>query len=125
MVGAGLLTAALFCAARAQAQSRPTTAFISPTTPGNVTASGDLKGRTVESISIRGNRQVSSAVISNLIRTRVGSKFDPATVEEDYQRIYGLRKFANVEAKAEPTARGVAVVFVVTEQREITAIIFR
>jgi outer membrane protein assembly complex protein YaeT len=124
MVGAGLLAAALLCPALAPAQTSPTTS-ISPTTARNVTPAGDLKGQTVESVSIRGNKQVSSAVIANLIRTRVGSKFDPATVEEDYQRIYGLRKFANVEAKAEPTATGVAVIFIVTEQREVTSIVFR
>lgn len=84
--------------------------------------SSELKGRRVEAIFIRGNTQVSSNVIGNLIRTRVGDAFDPATVSEDYQRVFGLRKFANVEAKVEPTALGVNVVFVVTEQRQITAI---
>src|SRR4051812_48137386 len=72
-----------------------------------------------------GNTQVSSAIILNVVRTRKGDRFDPETVEEDYQRIYGLRKFANVEAKAEPTATGVIVTFVVTEQKQIKSIAYR
>jgi outer membrane protein insertion porin family len=82
----------------------------------------DLRGRTVEDVRILGNREVSTAIILNVVRTRPGDAFDPDTVREDYQRIYGLRRFTNVEAKVEPTETGVIVVFVVTEQRQITAI---
>ena len=53
-------------------------------------------------------------------------EIDPATVEEDYQRIYGLKKFANVEAKVEPTADGgVIVAFIVTENQQIKSIAYR
>src|SRR5205085_1280699 len=45
--------------------------------------------------------------------------------EEDYQRVYALRKFANVEARVEPTASGVIVIFQVTEQKQIRQIIFK
>lgn len=41
----------------------------------------DLRGKTVESVRILGNTTVSTAVILNLVRTREGDKFDPATVE--------------------------------------------
>ena len=62
-------------------------------------------GRRVEDVRILGNTQVSTAVIRNVIRTRVGEPFDPDTVAEDYQRIFQeLRKFSNVEAQVEPTA---------------------
>ena len=71
-----------------------------------------------------GNAQVSTVVILNLVRTHEGDKFDPATVAEDYQRIFGLRKFSDVQAKVEPTAKGVIVVFTVTEQRQIKRINF-
>lgn len=86
--------------------------------------SPQLTGRRIENVFIRGNAQVSSSVIRNLIRTRVGDAFDPATVSEDYQRVFGLRKFSNVEAKVEPTPLGVNVVFIVTEQRQISDIRF-
>ena len=84
----------------------------------------ELKGRTVEDVRILGNATVSTAIIRNLIRTRPGDAFDPATVEEDYQRVYGLKKFANVQAKVEPTAGGVIVIFDVSEQRQIKEIRF-
>jgi outer membrane protein insertion porin family len=82
-------------------------------------AAESLRGRTVEDVRVVGNTQVSTAVILNLVRTHEGDKFDPATVAEDYQRIYGLRKFSDVEAKVEPTSKGVIVVFTVVEQKQI------
>ena len=83
------------------------------------------KGRRVEEVRVQGNSQVSSSVILNLVRTREGEPFDPATVVEDYQRIYALNKFSNVEPRLEPTAGGVIVTFVVTEERQIRAVRFR
>lgn len=84
-----------------------------------------LAGRNVEQVRVQGNVQTSPAVILNAVRTREGEPLDPLTVEEDYQRIFRLRRFSNVEAKVEPTETGgVVVVFIVTEQRTITAISF-
>jgi outer membrane protein insertion porin family len=93
--------------------------------PRRVTSAPGLEGRTVEEVRVLGNAQVSTAVIRNAIRTKVGDPLDPATVEEDYQRIYNLRKFADVQARVEPTATGVNVVYVVKEQRQVTGISFR
>jgi outer membrane protein insertion porin family len=96
--------------------------------PGGATSSTPaLRGRTVERVRILGNSTVPTASIANLIRTREGDRYDPETVEEDYQRIYReLRKFSNVTARAEPTATGgVVVVFEVEEQRQVNSISFR
>ncbi len=87
--------------------------------------SPELIGKRVESVRILGNAEVSSALILNLVRTREGDSFDPRTVEEDYERIYGLRRFSDVQAKVEPTDTGVVVVFEVREQRLIDSISFR
>jgi outer membrane protein insertion porin family len=99
-------------------------ALLSPDS-GATGASEQLRGRRVEAVRVSGNSTVSTAIILNLVRTKEGDSFDPATVQEDYQRIYSLRKFSNVEAKVEPTATGVIVVFEVTEQRQISAVNFR
>jgi outer membrane protein assembly complex protein YaeT len=102
------------------AQPAPTTA------PTNSSAISSLAGKTVEGVRVLGNQTVSTAVILNLVRTREGEKLDPATVQEDYQRIYGLKKFSNVEAKVEPTPTGgVIVAFIITENKTIHSIIFR
>lgn len=85
----------------------------------------NLKGRVVEAVRVRGNKTVPTAVILNVVRTREGDKLDPATVEEDYQRIFGLRKFSNVEAKVEPTAAGAIVLFSVVEQSQVADIFYR
>lgn len=83
------------------------------------------KGLRVEQVQVLGNTQVSTAVILNLVRTKEGEAFDPATVVEDYQRIYRLNKFSNVEPRLEPTANGVIVTFVVTEQTQIRGIAYK
>jgi len=86
----------------------------------DLAAASELAGRTVESVQIIGNTQVSSSVIRELVRTHEGEKFDPATVVEDYQRIYDrMKMFANVEARVQPTPKGVIVIFVLTEQKQI------
>lgn len=100
----------------------PTTA---PTTvPSAVYVAPELKGRTVEDVRIVGNTTVSNAVIRNLIRTRPGEPFDPATASEDLQRVYGLKKFSNVVPRVEATATGVIVTFQVTEQRQLKQVQF-
>lgn len=134
-VTAPLLTAvallpALAAPRVAGAQARPVSpsgADSPPTRPARTgtLAYASLRGRNVEDVRVLGNTQVSTAVILNVVRTRAGERFDPDTVQEDYQRIYQLRKFANVEAKAEPTATGVIVSFIVTEQKQVQQIRYR
>lgn len=87
-------------------------------------ASG-LAGRTVERVEVRGNQTIPTGTILNLVRTRVGDALDPLTVQDDYQRIYELRRFGNVEAQIQPTETGVVVAFIVTEQKAIKSIAFR
>lgn len=85
----------------------------------------ELAGRIVEEVHIFGNTTVSNALIDNQIHTHVGDRFDPLAVQADYQHIYDLRKFKNVQARVEPTANGgVIVSFEVTEQNLITKINF-
>jgi outer membrane protein insertion porin family len=93
--------------------------------PDSGGAAPELKGRTVEGVRIVGNERTPASVILQVVRTHEGSEFDPATVEADYQRIYSLKKFSNVEAKVEPTRTGVIVVFQVSEQRLIRSIAFK
>ncbi len=104
----------------------PTTAPSTPPAAGSI-VSPELTGRPIAAVRIVGNTQVSTAVILNLIRTKQGENFDPATVEEDYRRIYGLRKFANVEARVEaaPDGNGVIVSFSVTERQQIGQVVFK
>ena len=86
----------------------------------------EFKGARVEDVRVLGNTTVSQTIIRNLIRTQIGDRFDPATVQDDYQRIFNMKKFANVQARVEPTVTGgVIVSFQVTEQRLITSVSFR
>ncbi len=107
------------------AATQPTTI---PTTRPRADISGvslQLKGRRIESLRVQGNSQVAASVILNQVRTREGEPFDPTTVEEDYKRIYALKRFANVEAKVEPTDTGVVVAFVVLEERTVRQIAYK
>jgi outer membrane protein assembly factor BamA len=119
-IGVAVLAGLLALPPHALAQ---TTAPATP--PRDVSIAPEYRGRTVESVRILGNQQVPSSVIRNQIRTREGEPFDPATVQEDYQRIYSLRKFRNVEPKVEATQSGVVVTFIVTEQKQIGSIVFK
>jgi outer membrane protein insertion porin family len=112
-------------AARTWAQAPPAGARAAGDADERRVPRGELRGQTVEDVRVLGNKQVPTSVILNAVRTRPGDPFDPDTVREDYQRIYGLRKFSNVEAKVEPTDTGVIVVFVVTEQQQISSIAVR
>ena len=89
--------------------------YIEPVSP-------ELRGRRIESVRVVGNTRVPTAVILNVIRTREGERFDPATTQEDIDRVYALKKFSNVVPRVEATPTGVAVVFLVTEQKQIAAI---
>jgi outer membrane protein assembly factor BamA len=86
-------------------------------------------GRTVEQVRIisrpRPLTSAEQAQVLAQIRTHEGDRFEPTTVEGDYQRVYGLRKFSNVEARFEPTATGVVVVFELTQQNLIKEIRFK
>jgi outer membrane protein assembly factor BamA len=108
-------------AASGQATSAPAAA---PSAPINSVVAPDLLNRPVEEIRVTGNAQVSLQVILNQVRTQVGDKFIPEQVQEDYQRIYSLKRFSNVQAKVEPTATGVIVIFEVTEEKLIRSIRF-
>ena len=81
LIGFGLPTTPLRAQATAPADAAPT-----PPPPRTPLAYNELRGRTVEDVRVLGNTQVSTAIILNVVRTRAGDKFDPATVEEDYQR---------------------------------------
>lgn len=114
-------------ASRAVAQTTRPALPANPAAPTTVPSRFDagLQGRNVEQIRVLGNTQTPTAVILNAVRTREGSPLDQALVEEDYQRIYALRKFSDVDAKVEPTVSGgVIVVFTVSEQRKITSLGF-
>ena len=93
-----------------------------PTVPA---VSPDLVGRRVDEVRVAGNAQVSGQQILNAVRTHVGDRFDPETVQDDYERVFGLKRFSNVRARVEPDAAGgVAVVFQVSEERLIHAVRF-
>src|SRR5437763_1442794 len=79
--------------ARRLPSSRPASR---PTSQAVESPTEQLRGLPIEDVRVLGNSQVSTAVILNVIRTREGEPYDPATVEEDYQRVYNLRRFSNV-----------------------------
>jgi outer membrane protein assembly complex protein YaeT len=120
----GLVSLAMWVAPFAGAQPAEPPRVQSPR--GGLAAQSPLAGRTVQDIRVTGNRQVPTSVILNAVRTRIGEPLDPATVEEDYQRVYGLRKFSDVEATLEPTdSGGVIVIFSVVEQTQVKSISIR
>ena len=121
-----LAAALTLCVAAGTARGQLASGPLPPsnTPPADLVVSPQLIGRRVEEVRVVGNAQVSTQVVLNQVRTREGDKFDPTTVQEDYQRIYALKRFSDVEAKVEPTSTGVVVVFQVTEQKLVHEIKF-
>lgn len=108
----------------ADASAQPTDAALRPAPVRTLTIAPELAGRAIEDTRILGNRLVNTSEILNVVRSKVGEKFDPQTVTEDYQRIFDLQKFANVQARVEPTATGVIIIFQVQERDQIASIRF-
>ena len=127
----GILAGSLIAATVAPARAQPAPSVLPNTQPATRPAaiSPELTGRTVEEVRIIGKTKPLSATllseISAQVRTREGTTFDPIIVESDYQRVYRLRRFSNVEAKVEPTRTGVIVIFEVSEQSQIREIRFK
>ncbi|MBC7770973.1 MAG: hypothetical protein H7210_00625, partial [Pyrinomonadaceae bacterium] len=128
-IGLSVAVVAACLSAPVRAQIATPGGTAASTQPGNPSMNGPatrsldtevfagMTGRNVEGVRVVGNQATSASLILNAVRTREGEAFDPKTVEEDYQRVFNLRRFANVEAKVEPTASGgLIVVFIVTEQ---------
>jgi outer membrane protein assembly complex protein YaeT len=126
-----LLAAAAVCGlgllpASSSAQVAPSTA---PATRPAAAIPPELMGRNVEAVRILGRtRPLSSELLGQIrqqIRTAEGERLDPDTVREDYQRVYGLGKFSNVEARVELTAGGVVVIYEISEQDLVRSIAFK
>lgn len=127
-IAVALLIAAACLPVQLNAQtSQPATPATAPTSfvRHALPIAPELRGKRVEAVRIVGNVQVAPSIILNVVRTHEGDPFEPSTVEEDIKRIFDLRRFANVEAKVEPTNTGVIVIFTVTEQKQIKSIAYK
>jgi outer membrane protein insertion porin family len=72
--------------------------------------------KVVADVVPRGNRYVPSEQIRNNVKTRAGQPYNPATVQEDVNRLLALRSFSNVLVRFDMTpADQVIVYFDVTE----------
>lgn len=79
--------------------------------------SNDLIDRPVSEIAVSGLGRVSEQMISNNIRAKVGSPYDPQTVREDVRRLEALGDFRTVNALAELRDDGsVRISYVFVEQ---------
>lgn len=124
-MAACLLAAACIGVGRVQGQTTAPATEPSRSVSHILPIAPELRGKRIESVRVTGNLQVTPAIILNVVRTHEGDTFEPSTVEQDIKRIFDLKRFANVEAKVEPTETGVVVVFVVTEQKQIKSIGFK
>ena len=125
LLATAIAAGALFAFTRLSIAQTTVPTGIERLSPREVNIAAGLAGRRIDKVEVRGNKDVPTNTILNLIRTRAGEPLDPTTVQDDYQRIYELRRFANVEAQVQPTADGVIVAFIVTEQKTVKSVKFR
>jgi len=66
----------------------PTPSQAAPGAP-NLSATEQLKGKTVESVRVLGNTQVSTGVILTLSAPKKAASTIPTRLLRDYQRVFG------------------------------------
>ncbi len=82
-------------------------------------------GPTVAAVRIQGNAKVSSDRILDVVETKAGDRFDPATAQRDARSIAELGFFSNVSAPLVQNVRGgVAVTFRVLENPVVREVRF-
>ena len=128
-IGAPTPTATAAPVAAPSPPATPVTAPSAPSTaPGPVTAPPPAvpqNGPAVVSVSVTGNTHVPTDRILAVLKTKVGTPFDPAVVQEDLRAIGDLGYFAD---QAPPVIKqrpdGVSVTFRVIENPVVTSIRF-
>lgn len=80
--------------------------------------------RRVESITVRGLRNVSETAVLAVMRLKSGEEFNEALVETDRRAIESMGLFAEVRPRVEPTETGVRIQFEVVENPLIREVRF-
>ncbi len=114
--GALAALAGLACAMGAAGQAEQPPAAPAPTAPAAVEpVVSPLDGRPVLEIRFEGLSRVTPDFALNQLRTREGRPFSEEIARDDVNRLYRLGEFREVDARAEASGAGVAVLFVVRE----------
>jgi outer membrane protein insertion porin family len=70
----------------------------------------------VGDVNVRNNRRMSTQELMGMLRTRVGSEYNPAVIQEDVRTLYGTRQFGNVVPRKEDMPGGkVRITFFVSD----------
>ena len=65
----------------------------------------------VADIIISGNKRMSTDAIKSMLRSRVGTEYSPATVQDDVRALMATRQFGNVEARYNPAGGNSIVLY--------------
>jgi len=79
----------------------------------------------IAKIEIKGNRKISSAAITNKIKSKEGNQFSEADVAADIKTIYKMGYFIDVTAETTDTPDGKIITFVVQEKGLISEVVIR
>jgi outer membrane protein insertion porin family len=85
---------------------------------------GLAQERRVESVAVRGLRQISETAVLTALRLKPGEPFTEATLESDRRTIEAMGLFSAVRPRVEQTETGVRVVFEVVENPLIREVRF-
>jgi outer membrane protein assembly factor BamA len=124
----GLALLALFGLLMPAAQGAPTPSPVAAPTsaPAPATAPAPANAPNVVDVSVTGNTHIASDRILAVVRTKIGTPFDPAVVTDDLRAINDLGFFAD---QAPPVIKqrpdGVSVTFRVVENPVVTSIRFQ
>ena len=85
---------------------------------------GFAQERRVESVAVRGLRNISEVAVLTALRLKPGEPFTEATLESDRRAIEAMGLFSDVRPRVEQTETGVRVVFEVVENPLIREVRF-
>ena len=85
---------------------------------------GLAQERRVESVAVRGLRNISETAVITALRLKLGEPFSEATLESDRRAIEAMGLFSAVRPRVEQTETGVRVVFEVVENPLIREVRF-
>ncbi len=97
--------------------------FISSLTPISSFSEED-KERMVKKVEIKGNRSVNTDLIRSRIKTREGSNFLQADLDDDLKRLYAMGYFSDIQIDVKEGLGGWDITFYMIEKPIIKEIVF-
>ena len=87
-------------------------------------AYGQINGKIIKSIEVRGNKRVDKDTILFYIKSKTGEKHSSSKVDEDIKAIYRLGQFEDIRVEVQEFQKKIKLIYIVKEIASIRDISF-